>query len=457
MRRTALLLSLLLPLCLHSQSSAVLDGNVVEAATGTPLTNVRARIERLDPIYAKGDPQGHFVFPGLTPGRYELTVESPGYAPLSRVQVDLTSPSARGSVANLGNVKFTKRIAEDGTIHGTVIVPLVGQGAIAGKVTDPYGLPAIASNVEVLLKPAGNANSQPFVRANAPTDDLGQYRFSGLPPGTYWVVASPINRGPATGHDSSQRATYYPGATSLDGASPIVLAAGQSALVDIQIVRVAGVKVSGRIIRPPSVPDATVEVTGAAPRSALYTEVVLMPQGSPPRNMMARFTNGQDDFEIDDVLSGKYTLMAVMSNRSQDGAAGDQAAVAGLLKEVEIGQHDMAGVDLALEPVHDLPGEVTFGEGCQPGPLSIRTAGSFPFTTGQSRAISGADGKFVLTGLTAGRYQIMASWVDRPGPPLMFSSARLGDRDVLTNGFDAPYSGSEPLRIAIDCHGGRRQ
>jgi len=75
---------------------------------------------------------------------------------------------------------------------------------------------------------------------------------------------------------------------------------------------------------------------------------------------------------------------------------------------------------------------------------------------GQVTAVSGTDGKFVLRGLTTGRLNLDVSWQMSPGQQVQVSSIRLGERDVLKNGLDVPYQGTEKLRITIDCANGRR-
>jgi hypothetical protein len=172
-------------------------------------------------------------------------------------------------------------------------------------------------------------------------------------------------------------------------------------------------------------------------------------------NSNGPFTNGQEDYVFQDVIPGKYTLMALTRDVASDRSGMNQKAVFGLMRDIVVGEKDLDGFDLALEPLRDLAGEVTFGEGCKPAPLEIRTNGFH--TLGESvTAVSETDGKFVLRGLTTGRFDLNVSWrMDRQIVPV--SSIRLGERDVQKNGFDVPYQGDPVLRIAIDCANGGRQ
>jgi len=436
--------------------SAVLEGNVVNASNNAPIANARVRLdlkEPNEPIYTKVDPQGHFLFANLTPGQYRMSVDSPGFTRVTNLFASVTVQAAklRGAPILQGDAKFAISTDPDGTIRGTVNVPLTAQAVITGKITDPYGLPAVGCTVEILSKNAPGLGAEPSHFTQVQTDDLGQYRVSGLKPGTYWVVANRGYAGIPLTWESSQRPTYYSAATSLDGARALALMAGQTIEADIQILKLAGVRVAGKVIKPPAAADSLVDIPGTGPQSFLYTQIALVPQGSPLLNPSAGSSIGRDDFELKDVLPGKYTLMALMRDASTDRTGPDQKPVAGLIRQVEIGQQDMLGFDLTLEPLRDLPGEVTFAAGCEAAPVAIHTYARGPFYGRQVEATSGADGKFVLSGLTTGNLQISVSPLHPPGPPARLSAARLGDRDVLAHGLDVPFAGDDPLRIKVDC------
>ena len=66
-------------------------------------------------------------------------------------------------------------------------------------------------------------------------------------------------------------------------------------------------------------------------------------------------------------------------------------------------------------------------------------------------AVSGADGRFVLSRLETGRFTLHASPLSEPWRQGGAVSVRMGDRDITADGFEVPYSGSEPLRVHIDC------
>lgn len=331
--------------------------------------------------------------------------------------------------------------------------------------TDPYGLPIVSCTIELLTKPSGQPGALPASpgsnmtrQASVQTDDRGEFRISGLAEGTYWLVANKGNGAIAQTWESSHRITYFPASTSLDNAKPLSLRAGETVDADVQIVRTAGVRIAGKLILPPGALESAVQVPEAMPRTFLFTNIALVPVGNALMNSNGPFVTGSETFEFKDVLPGKYTLTALTRDAASDRTGINQKPLAGLTREIEVGKQDMLAFDLALEPLRDVAGEVAFGEGCKAAPLEIRAAGFNPVAGGHAKATSGADGKFVLTGLIAGSFQISASWVESPGAMLHVTSIRLGDRDVQANGLDAPYSGRDPLRIAVECsNNGRRQ
>ena len=481
MRPPALCLPLFFPLlCLHSQSPApvqgILEGNVINATAHAPIANARLRLSSgsNDPVYGKTDRQGHFVISNLPLAVYQLTVESPGFlqSPTSAVDLTAPKPSPNGALRSIvtsyppnlrPQAKVEKSTDADGAVRATATVPLLANAVLTGKITDPYGLPMKNCTVQVLMKqppaPSGTpsprlpGNSGTMSKASVAADDRGQYRVA-LEPGTYWILAGKQGRGfPETWEDTS-RPTYYPAATSLDDAKPLTLAAGQSIEADIQIVKVAGVRISGKLIKPAGAPDPTVVLPGGGLHSMLYTNVALMPAGSVPYTNGAPFTTGQDDYQFKGVLPGRYTLTAVTRDALSDPGGENQKALFGLTREIEVGRQDMDGFDLALEPLHDVAGEISFAEGCPADPLSIQASNYSPAGGPQVKTTSGADGKFVLTGLTAGRIYLNVNWPS--GPPGRVSSIRLGERDVMADGFDVPYSGRDVLRVNIECSPLRR-
>ncbi len=144
--------------------------------------------------------------------------------------------------------------------------------------------------------------------------------------------------------------------------------------------------------------------------------------------------------------------MAVTYDRTEL-ASGKPVFGAGRL--IEVGDRDIVGLDLAVEPLRDLPGVVGFSDGCNSEPLRIRASAISPFGWGQAEAVSGADGTFVLSGLTPGKFIVSVTMLDRR--PFGAIAVRLSGRDVLDGVFEVPFASDASLSIEADCrYSGRR-
>jgi hypothetical protein len=119
----------------------------------------------------------------------------------------------------------------------------------------------------------------------------------------------------------------------------------------------------------------------------------------------------------------------------------------GAVLRVEVGQGDIGNLDVQLQELPPIAGSVGFAEGCPPAPVRI--------LSGFSEAASGPDGSFVLRGMSPGHLSVN---VIAPAGDWAIS-ARLGDREVLRDGFDYPGASAtdDALRILMDCsHPGGR-
>lgn len=122
------------------------------------------------------DQEGRFAFERLTPGTYRIDAQKTGYAPL----LDLSR--AR-----------TVEVGAGQAIDG-VDLQLQRGAVIAGKLLDPAGDPLPEARVMALRRvspPGAPPRLMPAFGPGQPTNDLGEFRVSGLPPGEYFVAAMP--------------------------------------------------------------------------------------------------------------------------------------------------------------------------------------------------------------------------------------------------------------------------
>jgi hypothetical protein len=219
--------------------------------------------------------------------------------------------------------------------------------------------------------------------------------------------------------------------------------AGQQVRADIQVISQPGIHVSGRVVIPPHDPT----VAGMQ----IFTHVHLHPNGG---GLFTRASGNTtvtaDRFEMADLLPGKYTLMAETEQMSADGTGRNRKSLFGMQREVEIGERDIADLDVELQPLTDVTGKVTFDEGCAAGPVPVHLSGGGMMGIQQYSAVSGADGTFAFGTFHPSPLSLS---VGAPGTSTVF----LGDREITKTGFEYPAPAPEPLRIVVHCGTGGAQ
>jgi hypothetical protein len=293
-------------------------GRVTVEGANTPIAGARIMLVPAGrptgpigmPPQATTDQDGRFVFDTLAPGEYGLVVQKTGFAPL-------LGPEARPSMI---------RVAAGQTVDG-VSVQLQTGGVIAGKVLNPSGEPLTDAGIMAMRRINGPAGATASRFMPAPmqglqqTNDLGEFRVSGLAPGEYYVAAMPRGAmafgGPATMPGSTGNArtaittTFYPGTTDQAAALPVVVAAGaEVGNIVFTMQSAPAFRVSGLVIDEDGQPVARAMVMLMGdPRSGMF----MGPAGR---------AQTQDDgrFVIGDVPSGSYritaTVMMTVSNVS---------------------------------------------------------------------------------------------------------------------------------------------
>src|SRR5918993_1893908 len=230
------------------RGTAVLRGQVIAADNGTPIRRAQVRVsspEVREGRVATTDAQGRFEIKELPAGRYTMTASKGGFVAL---QYGQRRPSESGTPIELA----------DGQTLDKLTIALPRGSVLGGRITDEFGEPVANASVTAWryayssgarrMMPAQGANSRDT------TDDQGQFRLFGLPPGEYYVSAMLRSGGPEVtdpmGELSGYAATYYPGTTNIAEAQRVTLAVSQEntgvhfGLIATRLVRVAGQVIS---------------------------------------------------------------------------------------------------------------------------------------------------------------------------------------------------------------------
>jgi hypothetical protein len=217
------------------------NGTVVDAVNGGPVAHAQVKLApALNPSAERvvfADDSGHFGFDHVGPAKYVLTAEARGF-PLQAFDQHENFSSAI--------------VVGPGLVSDDLTFRLQPGAAISGTVTDEFN-EAVRSGRVILFRDAvGDGKRGVHVVRQSSVDDLGAFRFSGLPPGKYFVMveAQPwytqgglrVVSGPGSSFAQSDRSfdvayplTFYPNATDSAAATAILLKPGEQATADVNL------------------------------------------------------------------------------------------------------------------------------------------------------------------------------------------------------------------------------
>lgn len=447
-----------------AQDGAYLDGRVVKVGSGSSvpgvdvvLTMVQGSLE--DVKTATTDESGKFQFHNIRPGSYRLFASSDGY---------LRSEYRQSNAIRVG----TPFVLVAGQSLKDLIIPITPTGVIAGKVFASNGEPMREVRVKALKSTYRDGEVLLQVVQSAKTNDLGEYRLFGLPPGSYLVSAAAIEpprvegayyviptiptrenynatdtrlRGEdavAQGRISfaslvseSEQMVFFPGVVDASGASPVVIRAGTAQTeVNVKLPKVITYHVRGKILNANGQVETAVSV-GLNPHSSIN---VIASQGQAPfRGGLSE--NGEFDFA--GVPAGTYTLSG--SNVGMGIARADQSATIPVI----VGTTDVDGVTLQLRPSYAMSGKVTIEGHAQGANDSEMAKLTFDFGATISPR---PDGEFTLASVKPGEYRLRAV---RLSENSYIKSARLGSVNLLDGWIRIEAAPTDRIAILVSPNG----
>ena len=454
--------------------TGLIVGQVVDAATGKPVSHAIVMISGLPNVRAATEPgrisvnppgpagpaailtgsDGRFVFRDLPGGSFGIDAAKSGYSNGSYGRRRTGGPSQQLTLAA-------------GERRGDVVIPIWKQAVISGKVVDEAGEPLVGIQVRAFRRRGLPDPRRLAMAKSAVTDDRGMYRLAMLDPAAYIVcvvqrnstvslataqrspegvtIVGGINR-PGTsaamqvGDDvfmlgsgspipppaSRSRLpayppVFYPSVQNLAEAVEVKLAPGEERDgIDLQLTPVTTVRVSGMIV-------------GAGENAGL--PVRLLPANHAEIELdtdaPASVADRSGAFAFAAVPAGEYVLRA--TTRGVDAQRSGELQFAEM--PVTVGGADIDGIALALRPGIRISGRFEF-EGARARPtalgsvtIAVESAGGSIVapSSGFNPVRANNSGTFSSAALGAGRYYVRV--VGSPSG-WMFKSATLHGRDV---------------------------
>lgn len=201
-------------------------GTVRNAATGDPLPRALVQIEGDADTGTLTDGEGRFEIPGVPAGPQIIRVAKPGY----RDRPYATEEAGLQAEGPAHDVLVAAQMPE-------LVFSLNPDCAIRGHIDLSTGDPAEGISVILLQQVVRSGRALWTIVANKRANGDGNYRFGGLPAGTYMVFTLPaLESEPAVDAIAAGSAkniarsgfapVFYPDARDLSGAAPIRLSAG---------------------------------------------------------------------------------------------------------------------------------------------------------------------------------------------------------------------------------------
>ena len=445
-------------------------GALVVGAVVTPIVTPQGRGgQTSNTIVVMADSQGRFFLANAAAGSYTLLSQTPGYQPAG------STPSVP---------------LEDGGRVTDVKITLRRLVNVTGRVVDDSGTPVV--NVEMLLLIRIVNQGRPpqlTTSVRTRTDDRGEYRFAGVPPGDYLVCACLRDPIPFDGHllatlatrpldllGAAGRAvtagsdavslepslktlplTFYPGVTLASQAERVRVASGQDTTgIDLTIAAVRAARVSGRIV------GATSSVTAAHLRLRAMSDT---PEAAGITQILPMLVQPDGRFDFANVPPGQYLLDvnfrpgqrgggpsgAALAFVGARGQAMQPAPAAGLRaggpadaslaplwaqEVITVGDRDVTGLVIPLNRSITVRGRFVYsGSAPQPSAPAMQRATAQLMSVEQGAQMRNhfgqvqPDGTFQLLGVFPGRYVLTAGL---SAPPWLVVKSVTSAGDDLT-------------------------
>lgn len=308
-----------------SRPKATIRGRVLDADTGAPLRRAQVLLnsnELRETRILITDARGFYEATSLAPGRYGLAASKGGYVLL---QFGQRRPFEPGRPIDV----------HDGEVLEHVDFNLPRGAAIEGHILDELGEPVADVMVMAMRDQffAGRRRLTNVTRV-AMTNDRGEFRLFGIPPGQYYVSATLRSSGASA--ESVERvgyaATYFPGTANIAEAERVRLSlAQQVGSVDFALAPIRTATISGAAIDSDGRPfgggtmTLTQAVSGA---SFLIATGSIKPDGT---------------FSVAGIAPGDYVVQAAptvvtggLANASADVASTHVSVVDGDVRDVRL-------------------------------------------------------------------------------------------------------------------------
>ena len=405
---------------------------------------------------ATTDDSGKFAIENIDPGRsYQLVAQRTGFVNGRYGARSATSPA-------------TPLVLEAGTSLKGISITMAPQGVISGKITDATGDPVQSVLVALMRRSYQRGVRQLVTMNTASSNDQGEYRIPGLPPGRYYLMANArnldLNSVSVSQSNTTSIPTYYPNGTEPQGAAPLDIAVGQELRnVDIRLRQGKAFAIRGKVVGAGGAPVSGA-ILLALPKTSTNDAIAVLSLRSQTN------TRPDGSFEMRGLTPGLYTIQAVST---QTGTTRGLGRI-----EVNVADADLTNVVLAASGGATINGTVRLEDGDIKSVLSANPAGAAQTNSAALAvaasaagiAVSGVrltialteatpqpiaatppaqvkdDGTFVFESVTPSQFQLNVAALPQG---MVVKSARFGGADITSTGIDLTSGGGGNLEILL--------
>ncbi|MGA2738946.1 MAG: carboxypeptidase regulatory-like domain-containing protein [Bryobacteraceae bacterium] len=409
-----------------------IEGQVTNAATGAPVKKSDVVLQRADlstitatqqiNYSTTTDASGKFAMKDIEPGQYHLSANGNGFV---QAMYGARGPNRPGTTLSLDAGQYLKEVNLKLTPHGVV----------TGRIVDEDGDPVVRISVQAQSYSRIDGRKQLVPSGSANTNDLGEYRIFGLAPGRYYVSATynqEVNRPTLRARSAkappveTYAPTYYPSGVDIATAAAVdVIPGAELRGINIALAKIHTVRLRGHV-----------NYQGGADKQGV-TLMLTRRDETGPYNMFRHDTDEQGNFEFRGVRPGAYTLVAQSFDRTH-GASARQA--------IDVGNNDMDGIVLTLNPGVELKGQVK-----TEGPEGITLASIYVLLHMHGLGAASGDrvhddGTFTLTQVAPEQYDVRVMNIP---DGYYVKSIRGGGQEVRDSGLDMTNGAPGMLTVTI--------
>jgi len=322
--------------------TGTIRGRVTRADTGEPLRRVQVHIDEWSakdqsgPASTLTDAQGRYELTPLPAGTYHLKATRGGYVEVGYGQ---RRPFERGRP-----VEVTEGAVLE---HIDFAMPL--GAVVTGRVVDEVGEGVAQASVSLARRRYVDGERQLVGQSGSSTDDRGEFRIFGVPPGEYVMVARLETMDFGSRDRVRYVPTYYPGTPVASDAQRVPVAAAQEVSgIVIPLARAATATIRG-IVRASG-------QTPAGPFTFITAREIGGPSAEGQMTMATAASDGS--FNLAGLLPGRY-LVEARSMSEKESAS----------REVVIDGSDVAGLTLMLSEGVTARGRIVFDTETPPADL----------------------------------------------------------------------------------------